>query len=131
MQDDLRTAALFEYLGKKNVLFLGDSVREYQILFYNPQEIADYEFDNESVHIIITATMKSILYSTNFETTPLSSSTLEYYEKNIKNIYKDKFIEEEKKKKKAKVGFIYEFLNLSEDSYILTSVANVGEWPSL
>ncbi len=81
---DLRTAALFSYFGKKDIRF-GEADTFHDALFY------EKNLDNQEIdYVILSESMKTIIYSTNFPTTPLSEQDFEYYRNNFKEVYNDK-----------------------------------------
>ena len=96
---DLRTAALFNYLGENNVYFFNNEEFEHKTLFYEPQNIPQYNFDSyyknplgrttPDFYIILSKSMKKIVYSTNFQTKPVTDEVLFYYQKNYPQIYND------------------------------------------
>jgi glycosyltransferase involved in cell wall biosynthesis len=89
MVSDLRTSALFNYLGQKEVIFFPAETKEYQALFYNHDQIKLYPFKPINYYVILSEKMNHILYSTNFETKPLTNQTFAFYDQNFKKIYSD------------------------------------------
>lgn len=82
---DLRTSALFSYLGKKNIRFGRAGYKLHDTIFYEYEDISNLKID----YIILSNSMKTILYATNFETTPVDDKFFEYYKDNFKQIYND------------------------------------------
>jgi len=82
---DLRTSALFRHLGKKDVIFDQNTRLEFHnSMFYNYKSNAlniDY--------LILTNSMRSIVYSINFQTTPLDNEAFDYYNANFAKVYDD------------------------------------------
>ncbi|MDD2807224.1 MAG: hypothetical protein PHW95_01735 [Patescibacteria group bacterium] len=83
---DLRTAALFRYLGKNDVHFFQDKDLDYQRLFYRYDEIGAGITDT---YIILSTSMKKILYSNSFETTPVTDNIFNYYDSHFAKVYDD------------------------------------------
>jgi len=82
---DLRTTALFNYLGAEQVEGLR-RFRDYEALFYKQeliQPIVNSYNHKSPTYIILSQSMKNIIYDTNFETTPLKEESYEYYRENF------------------------------------------------
>ena len=102
MISDLRTAALFNYLGDKNVKFPPNSSPQYNLLFYQFRKLKPYFIANKlesakfpprylksDYYLILSESMKTILYSTNFQTKPLTGKIFNYYDANFTKVYDD------------------------------------------
>jgi len=87
---DLKTSALFNYLGKTGIKFSQSNQKLHESLFYNTSQIKNITFKKSKIdYIILSKTMKHIVYAMNFETTPITNKTFEYYNKNYEQIYND------------------------------------------
>ena len=82
---DLRTSALFSYLGKTDVLFGLSQESIHSWIFYDYQNSSSLNIN----YVILSESMKEIVYDLNFETKPLPNKTFEYYEKNHEKLYDD------------------------------------------
>ena len=85
---DLRTSALFYYLGESRVRFLDDYF--HRIIFYEYQLIKPDIKDRKekNIYLVIGESMKDIVYGINFQTTPLDQTFYDYFEENF-NLYFD------------------------------------------
>ena len=102
---DLRTAALFNYLGDKNIKFPPNAGSQYNSLFYQfkkltPSLIAKelktakclqphWPLTSPDYYLVLSQSMKTILYSTNFQTKPLTDKIFDYYDSNFMKVYDD------------------------------------------
>ena len=91
---DLRTSALFSYLGKKNIKY-GIS-RDDSFLKSNKYDFHNtifYEYENVSKlnidYLILSESMRNIIYGSSFETTPVDDDFFKYYKNNFREIYND------------------------------------------
>ncbi len=84
---DLRTAALFSYLGRKDIKFGKEGYELHETIFYGYENKNLTELGVD--YIILSESMKTIVYAMNFETTPLSEKDLFYYSDNFKEVYND------------------------------------------
>lgn len=82
---DLRTSALFSYLGKKDVKFADSEEKMHDTIFYEYENIEKTNID----YVIFSESMKNVVYSTNFPTKPIDNSVLDYYKLNHKEVYND------------------------------------------
>jgi hypothetical protein len=82
---DLRTSALFNHLGDKSIKFGKEDSRLHNSIFYNPSYLNNLEID----YIILSESMRHIVYSRDFQTTPLNQTVFDYYKNNYKEIYND------------------------------------------
>lgn len=82
---DLRTAALFSYLRKKDIKFGRAGYELHDIIFYEYENLADLEID----YVILSESMKTIVYAMSFETRPLDKEVFNYYKNNFDEIYND------------------------------------------
>jgi hypothetical protein len=85
---DLRTAALFSYLGKKDIKFGRANYELHNTLFYEYENINNLEIN----YVILSESMKTIVYAMSFETTPINKEVFEYYRNNFKEVYNDKLM---------------------------------------
>ena len=87
IRSDLRTAALFQYLGFDGVAFTQAHQKDiHDRVFYAPnQMIPAYR----NSYVILTLAMRHVVYSTNFPTQPISQDVLDYYDTNFEKIYDD------------------------------------------
>ncbi|OGJ19873.1 hypothetical protein A3K73_02675 [Candidatus Pacearchaeota archaeon RBG_13_36_9] len=85
---DLRTSALFSYLGRKDVKFADSGEKLHDIIFYEYQYLPDLKID----YVILSESMKTVVYSTNFPTKPIDNSVFDYYKLNYKEVYNDKLM---------------------------------------
>lgn len=83
---DLRTAALFSYLGKKGIEFGRSGYLLHDVIFYEHKNIP---YLRKIDYVILSESMRNIVYSTDFETTPVDDKFFEYYKDNFKQIYDD------------------------------------------
>ena len=86
---DLRTAALFKYLNENDVKFSMAHENLHRKLFYNYKKTKFIEGNDAVDFVILTKAMESIVYATNFQTTPLKNDIYEYYSGNHSEIYDD------------------------------------------
>ncbi|MDD5454640.1 MAG: hypothetical protein PHW62_03985 [Candidatus Ratteibacteria bacterium] len=86
MASDLRTSALFSYAGKKDVEFGRSGYLLHDAIFYEHDKIPSLENVD---YVILSQSMKEVVYSTNFATTPLKEETFAFYQKHFKEIYND------------------------------------------
>lgn len=103
MLSDLRTSALFEYLGKDDVLFFNSESQEHNWLFYKPEKIQNYKYPSQlqrnknsiyvyktpNYYLILSQKMKQLVYSTNFQTKPLDQWLFAFFDKNYQKVYSD------------------------------------------
>jgi len=84
---DLRTAALFSYFGKKDIKFGRADYELHDTLFYEykNKNLTELKID----YVILSESMKTIVYAMSFETTPLSDTSFDYYKNNFNEIYND------------------------------------------
>ena len=82
---DLRTSALFSYLGKKDIQFGRSGYELHDSIFYEYGDISNLKIN----YVILSESMRTILYSTNFETRPVADDFFKYYKYNFKAIYND------------------------------------------
>lgn len=82
---DLRTSALFSYLGKKDIKFGRSGYKLHDTIFYDYKNLKDLDIN----YIILSESMKIIIYSTDFETIPVDDKFFNYYKNNFKEIYND------------------------------------------
>lgn len=99
---DLRTAALLNHFGQK-AFFLDSDSKEYRYLFYDFEKVKSYPFGNgiktsendiptpasSDYYLVLSRSMQTVLYSTNFPTTPLSGQALGFYQANFPVLYDD------------------------------------------
>ena len=76
---DFRTSALFSRYGKQDIKFGTSGSELHDALFYNYSDIANTDVD----YVILSESMKVIVYAANFETTPANDRLFEYYENNF------------------------------------------------
>jgi len=100
MISDLRTTALLNYLGDKNAAFPPDD-RRYSLLFYKFEKLTIAKLALKSYphiyypsyapdyYLVLSQSMKTIIYSTNFETEPLTDKIFDYYDGRFKKVYDD------------------------------------------
>ena len=100
---DLRTAALFEYLGENGVLFFNSDSKEHNWLFYEPEKIKEYQFPGQlkktrsglyayeipNYYFILSQKMKDFVYSTNFQTKPIKQELFNFFDEHYKAVYTD------------------------------------------
>lgn len=86
MVSDLRTAALFRYVGKGDVIFYNADDEIYDYIFYNYHNIPNIGQDK---YVVLTKAMKAIVYSNSFEMTPLDDKVFEYYNQRFTKVYDD------------------------------------------
>ena len=82
---DLRTAALFSYLGRKDIKFGRAGYELHDTVFYEYENLTKKTAD----YVILSESMKIIVYSTSFETSPLTQKTFDYYQNSFKEVYND------------------------------------------
>ena len=82
---DLRTSALFSYLGKKDVKFADSGEKLHDTIFYEYENVGKIGID----YVILSESMKNVIYSTNFPTKPINNSVFDYYKLNYKEVYND------------------------------------------
>ena len=85
---DLRTAALFSYLGKTGIEFGEAKKKLHPTIFYNPQNLKNHNIS----YIILSESMRNIVYAMSFETKPLNQETFDFYDSNFDQIYKNNLI---------------------------------------
>ena len=83
---DLRTAALFSYLGDRWVMFGQADAGLHNKIFYQYEKIKKADNIN---YIILSKSMRDIVYSTNNETPPLGDKEFDYYKNNFSEVYND------------------------------------------
>lgn len=83
---DLRTAALFSYLGKGYIEFGRSGHLLHDAIFYEHRNIPRLKGID---YFILSESMRNIVYSTDFETTPVDDKFFEYYKNNFNQIYND------------------------------------------
>lgn len=83
---DLRTSALFSYLGKIGIKFGRSGYLLHDAIFYEHKNIPELK---KIDYIILSESMRNIVYDMNFETTPVDDKFFDYYEKNFNKIYDD------------------------------------------
>jgi len=83
---DLRTASLFSHFGKKDIKFGSENSETHKVLFYKYYEKHNFNYTG---YVILSESMRYIIYSDNFETTPINDSVYEYYDTNFDQIYND------------------------------------------
>jgi len=91
---DLRTAALFGYLGNDNVTFGKEGGKLHEGLFYDfpsPQNFSSLSKLNLS-YVILSENMRYIVHATSFPTKPIDNKTFEYYSNNFQKVYDDKLM---------------------------------------
>jgi len=92
---DLRTSALFSHLGERDVCFSMSGNRLHDTVFYWYEGVSDLEVDcgglyNQSVdYVILSESMRTLLYGMNFQTTPLDDEIFEYYGTSFNEVYTD------------------------------------------
>lgn len=96
---DLRTSALLNYLGIKDVFFFGNEDFEHKTIFYEPENISLYDFDSyykeptnrpvPDFYIVLSKNMQKVVYSTNFQTKPINQNLFSYYDKHYPKVYDD------------------------------------------
>lgn len=76
---DLRTVALFHYLGDDDIFWIDKEA--FNLAFYGYETIPEKidRYPEENVYIILSDTMRYILYATNFEKKVLDDKTFEKY----------------------------------------------------
>ena len=96
---DVRTAALVSYFGDPDIVFGMSWVPRFETVFYNYYNINEFikKYSNangreKDINIILSESMKTIIYSTNLETTPLTNEVFDFYEKHFPKIYDDGLI---------------------------------------
>lgn len=85
---DLRTSALFSYLGKKDIKFADSSEKLHNAIFYEYQSLPSLNIN----YVILSESMKNVIYSTNFPTKPINNSIFNYYNFSYKEVYNDKLM---------------------------------------
>ncbi|MBP7708095.1 hypothetical protein KA107_00280 [Candidatus Pacearchaeota archaeon] len=83
---DLRTSALFSHFGKRDVLFAREDQKLHKYIFYSPEKVRELNVS----YVILSENMRVIVYGMNFETTPLTQETFNYYDRNFEKVYEDK-----------------------------------------
>jgi hypothetical protein len=82
---DLRTSALFSYLGNTGVTFGNNNNLLHDKIFYKYQ---NYSYPGIK-YVILSESMREVVYGINFETRPLNDSIFDFYDKKQKKIYDD------------------------------------------
>lgn len=82
---DLRTASLLSYHGYDNTYFETGDNPLHNVAFYYPELINKSGAD----YMILSDSMKYVLYSRNYPTTPINQDLIEYYKENYETIYND------------------------------------------
>lgn len=77
---DLRTASLMKYSGFKNIDFGKSNDEIHNILFYEHEKIKNTNIE----YVILSDSMKDILYSQDFPTQPIDQKAFDYYSQNFK-----------------------------------------------
>ena len=83
---DLRTAALFRYLGKEDVQFFEATDDDYRRIFYAYNEL---EPANINTYIVLSRSMENIVYSSSYETKPVTGNIFGYYDSHFAKVYDD------------------------------------------
>jgi len=86
---DLRTSALFSHLGKTGIKFGREGYKLHNTIFYDYENLSEININ----YIILTKSMKNIVYAMSFETTPLTNKDFKYYQTSYKEIYNDNIIQ--------------------------------------
>ncbi|OGY44202.1 MAG: hypothetical protein A2729_05100 [Candidatus Buchananbacteria bacterium RIFCSPHIGHO2_01_FULL_39_14] len=86
MISDLRTAALFKYLGKDDIKFFEANDADYDKIFYDYKKINQATVNN---YLLFSESMKSIVYSASFPTKPINDELFKYYNSTFEKVYDD------------------------------------------
>jgi len=93
---DLRTAALLTHLGGQNVIFDAPYGSPFYTIFYNYDKVSDkvgWYVQRQGltgpIYVLLSESMRTILYSTNIETKPLTDDAFSYYQSHYATVYDD------------------------------------------
>lgn len=89
---DARTAALFDSLGFSKIRFGDSSDQAHSAAFYeylNLRTLLAMINSKPDIYLILTDSMKHIVYSTNFQTKPLEQEVFDFYHDNFDEVYND------------------------------------------
>jgi hypothetical protein len=97
---DLRTASLINYFGNSNVTFGMIWMPRFNTVFYDYENInafiKQYNYKKESqrdINVILSKSMKTVMYSTNTITKPFNNEIFNFYQENFPQIYNDELLE--------------------------------------